>query len=308
MEKPSHPQQESIMSDLGSKLKAFRTQQAAALKQPPYCIFTNAELEAVIAASPRSTSELSRIKGFGPSKLSKFGEAIVRLCSGHGPAATSSASRLSLGGTPAGTVSTTAPSNKQRLSLGAELSAMTLSELRQYAIDRKVAAAAVDGALDADNPKAALVLLLQSGGGGGGGGASGPASQDSGLGDLLRAYRKEQAALLDQPSYCIFTNAELEAVVAACPRSTSEIAAIRGFGPSKLSKFGDDIVRLCSGHSPAATSSASSGVKRVLPSGSGGSAASAPRPRATPAALPPLPPATRIPRSDLNAEQDAASW
>ena len=59
----------------------------------------------------------------------------------------------------------------------AELSAMKLSELRQYASDRKVATAAVNGALDADNPKAALVaLLLQSGGGGGSGGASGGAS------------------------------------------------------------------------------------------------------------------------------------
>ena len=41
-----------------------------------------------------------------------------------------------------------------------ELSAMTLSELCQHASDRKVAAAAADEALDADNPKAELIAML----------------------------------------------------------------------------------------------------------------------------------------------------
>jgi hypothetical protein len=51
------------------------------------------------------------------------------------------------------------PRGEEALSVG-ELSALTLSGLCQHASDRKVAAAAVNGALDTDNPKAALVTLL----------------------------------------------------------------------------------------------------------------------------------------------------
>jgi hypothetical protein len=139
----------------------------------------------------------------------------------------------------------------------------------------------------------------------------------------LRLFRSEKAASLGQPAFCVFTNAECDGLVAACPRSTAELARVKGFGKAKVAKFGADIVRICSaGHhrpeprsSSIATSSASarppapSGSKpdkRKLPGNftlAGGT--SAPTREST--EIPPAPKVAPIPRSALNPEQLAAS-
>ena len=41
-------------SDLGAALKSYRTRRSGELSQPPYCVFTNAELDVLVATCPRS--------------------------------------------------------------------------------------------------------------------------------------------------------------------------------------------------------------------------------------------------------------
>ena len=43
-------------SDLGAALKHYRSQRSSELAQPPYCIFTNAELEALVAPAGKTKS------------------------------------------------------------------------------------------------------------------------------------------------------------------------------------------------------------------------------------------------------------
>ena len=43
-------------SDLGAALKHYRSQRSSELAQPPYCIFTNAELEALVAPARKTKS------------------------------------------------------------------------------------------------------------------------------------------------------------------------------------------------------------------------------------------------------------
>ena len=89
----------------------------------------------------------------------------------------------------------------------------------------------------------------------------------------LRSYRSSKAAALSQPAFCVFSNAELDALVAACPHSTIELAAVKGFGRAKVQKFGDDIVRICSGHlksAAAALPAAAAPAKRKAPAAPGG--------------------------------------
>ena len=43
-------------SDLGAALKHYRSQFSSELAQPPYCIFTNAELEALVAPAGKTKS------------------------------------------------------------------------------------------------------------------------------------------------------------------------------------------------------------------------------------------------------------
>ena len=147
--------------------------------------------------------------------------------------------------------------------------------------------------------------------------ASAQALPGSDLGAALKSYRTQRANELSQPPYCVFTNAELDVLVATCPRSTAELGRIKGFGPSKMSKFGDDIVSICSSGlsrpSPdalAATAAAAAAApaapsKRRLPSSFEASSSSSAS--ASAAAQPAPPPAPRIARSALNAEQLGAA-
>ena len=41
-------------SDLGAALKGYRTQRSSELAQPPYCVFTNAELDALVAPARKT--------------------------------------------------------------------------------------------------------------------------------------------------------------------------------------------------------------------------------------------------------------
>ena len=149
--------------------------------------------------------------------------------------------------------------------------------------------------------------------------AVGASSPSTDLDSALRSYRTQTASALSQPSYCVFSNAELDAVVAARPRSIAELSRIRGFGPSKVSKFGDDIVRLCNSglpggqlpqHPPSAAAVTSEASKRKLPWGPTAAPSSDARPRISPEAPPvppPMPPPSNISKSALNEEQTAAS-
>ena len=48
------------MSELHAALRSYRSSKAAALSQPAFCVFSNAELDALVAACPHSTIELER--------------------------------------------------------------------------------------------------------------------------------------------------------------------------------------------------------------------------------------------------------
>ena len=245
---------------LSSALQTYRKNKSAQLSTPAYCVFTNAELDAIVAACPRSIAELQRIRGFGSSKVAKFGSDIVALCN----------------------------SGLNRPPASALPEPMRLQ-----------------AAASTPSPRVGV---------------------DSGLSSTLTAYRKQQSAALGHPAYCIFTNAELDAIVAACPRSIAELQRIRGFGSSKVAKFGSDIVALCNSgglsRPPSSAQPPSSTQddgeederplsKRKLPNfaqfsgGSSSSSQSSSRPKL--AQVAPTPPAPTVERSALNDEQRTAA-
>ena len=49
-------------------LREWRRQEAADQKLPAYCVFTDATLIAIAEARPRSTGELVKVQGLGPTK------------------------------------------------------------------------------------------------------------------------------------------------------------------------------------------------------------------------------------------------
>jgi DNA helicase-2/ATP-dependent DNA helicase PcrA len=65
--------------------------------------------------------------------------------------------------------------------------------------------------------------------------------------ERLRDWRKERAAALGQPAYCVFTDATLHAISRARPTAGTELARLPGVGATKLDKFGAEVLAVVTG-------------------------------------------------------------
>ncbi|WP_328915951.1 MULTISPECIES: ATP-dependent DNA helicase UvrD2 [unclassified Streptomyces] len=72
---------------LYERLRAWRAEQAKALGQPAYCVFTDKTLLAIAEVRPSGEGELTSIAGVGARKLDKFGADVLALCAGEEPGA-----------------------------------------------------------------------------------------------------------------------------------------------------------------------------------------------------------------------------
>lgn len=62
----------------------------------------------------------------------------------------------------------------------------------------------------------------------------------------LDNFRKRQARALGWKSFMVLTNAVITAIDSARPTTLDELGRIKGFGPSRTARFGDEILRLLS--------------------------------------------------------------
>jgi DNA helicase-2/ATP-dependent DNA helicase PcrA len=67
--------------DLYEQLRSWRRAQAAEESLPAYCIFTDATMMALAEMLPQDSAALGRVPGIGPSKLEKYGPAVLSMCS-----------------------------------------------------------------------------------------------------------------------------------------------------------------------------------------------------------------------------------
>jgi DNA helicase-2/ATP-dependent DNA helicase PcrA len=72
----------------------------------------------------------------------------------------------------------------------------------------------------------------------------GPAAEDAGLYEALRAWRSARAGELGQPAYCVFSDATLAAIAERRPVTPSELARLPGIGPMKLDRYGREVLAL----------------------------------------------------------------
>jgi DNA helicase-2/ATP-dependent DNA helicase PcrA len=73
--------------ELYERLRAWRMEQAKALGQPAYCVFTDKTLLAIAEVRPVGEAELSSIAGVGARKLDRFGADVLALVVGEEPGA-----------------------------------------------------------------------------------------------------------------------------------------------------------------------------------------------------------------------------
>ena len=70
---------------------------------------------------------------------------------------------------------------------------------------------------------------------------------DEELWQRLRTWRLEQARAQEVPAFVIFHDATLRRIAALRPANLDELAAIKGIGPSKLEKYGQEVLDIVKG-------------------------------------------------------------
>ncbi len=60
--------------------------------------------------------------------------------------------------------------------------------------------------------------------------------------DALKAWRKQRAASDRVPAYIVLSDADLEGIADRRPESLDELGRCTGIGPTKLERYGDEIV------------------------------------------------------------------
>jgi ATP-dependent DNA helicase RecQ len=65
---------------------------------------------------------------------------------------------------------------------------------------------------------------------------------DDGLFQRLREWRLERARADEVPAYVVLHDATLRELAAAKPDNESDLAAVKGFGPAKLERYGEDVL------------------------------------------------------------------
>ncbi len=71
-----------------------------------------------------------------------------------------------------------------------------------------------------------------------------PPSYEEQTFEALRTWRREVALAADVPAFVVFTDATLTAIAEALPATLEELAALAGVGPSKLERYGEDVLRV----------------------------------------------------------------
>ena len=70
-------------AELESRLRAWRKAEAAEAGKPAFFVFSDAILRALVVTSPRTIAQLMTVRGIGPNKAERYGQAICALCRGE---------------------------------------------------------------------------------------------------------------------------------------------------------------------------------------------------------------------------------
>jgi DNA helicase-2/ATP-dependent DNA helicase PcrA len=74
----------SVDEELFERLRSWRLERSRELKQPAFCVFTDATLTRIAEVRPQTTQELATIGGVGPAKLTAYAAQVLELCAGPG--------------------------------------------------------------------------------------------------------------------------------------------------------------------------------------------------------------------------------
>jgi len=71
----------SVDEELFERLRSWRLERSRELKQPAFCVFTDATLTRIAEVRPQTAQELATIGGVGPAKLTAYAADVLEMCS-----------------------------------------------------------------------------------------------------------------------------------------------------------------------------------------------------------------------------------
>jgi superfamily II DNA helicase RecQ len=73
---------------------------------------------------------------------------------------------------------------------------------------------------------------------------------DSQLKKALESFRRSAARTLHWKKYMVFSRAVIDQIDLIRPDSVWALGQVRGFGASRIARFGEDILRIVAAHTP----------------------------------------------------------
>jgi len=68
---------------LEKRLREWRLAEARKRKWPPYCVFSDQTLLAIVQTHPANLEDLLAVEGIGPARADKFGQSVLRIVNGR---------------------------------------------------------------------------------------------------------------------------------------------------------------------------------------------------------------------------------
>jgi ATP-dependent DNA helicase RecQ len=198
---------------LFTHLRNWRTEQARPTKTPAFLILADAVLRAIATHAPQNLTSLHAIPGMGPTKVDRYGAALIAICRG-GPAPT--------------------PSPTPPRTSGASQPALTAlsSRPRRSEVERPAAPATTSAVHPNKRPTppppppdlTPTQLALET---------------------RLKEWRREAAKAAGLPTFFILSDTVLRRITLAAPTNLEGLRNVRGVALEKLDSFGAAIISLC---------------------------------------------------------------
>jgi ATP-dependent DNA helicase RecQ len=220
---------------LFTQLRNWRTETARPTKTPAFLILSDAVLRAIATQAPQNLTALSTISGIGPSKVDKYGVALIALCRGTYTASSSPAAKPAAQSPKPEAVRLkpqTPNSELQTESQNAPSSPSTnlSSRPERSAVERPAAqtSAVTQNKRPGTPPPPPQLTDLQIA-----------------LEDRLKLWRRDEARTAGLPSFFILSDTVLRNIVLAAPTAPDDLRSIPGLTPEKLDRFGPAVLHLC---------------------------------------------------------------
>jgi len=181
-------------------------------------------MRSIANANPQNLTALNAISGMGPSKVDRYGAAILAVCRGESapPPTPRPESRKP-----------TSASTQETLILSAAKS-IPATEPGARGPDFRTRVSTASSAVRENKrptpPPPTPTELTPT---------------QAALDVKLRDWRKQQAAQAGLPSFFILSDTALRSIALAEPRSLSDLAQIRGLDAEKRTRFGPAVLDLC---------------------------------------------------------------